>query len=89
MRRVISVLLLAGLALPAGFAQSALADTISVALDEVQTVTFPSQVATVNVGNPAIADITMIDARRRLPQPPKCSFVISAFLCILAPGEAG
>jgi hypothetical protein len=55
MRRVISVLLLAGFALPA------YADTINVALDEVQTVTFPSQVATVNVGNPSIADITMID----------------------------
>jgi len=55
MRRVISALLLVGFALPVH------ADTISVALDEVQTVTFPSQVATVNVGNPVIADITMID----------------------------
>ncbi len=54
---VVGALLLAGFALPA------CADTISVALDEVQTVTFPSQVATVNVGNPAIADITMIDDR--------------------------
>jgi len=57
MRRIIPALLLACLALPA------YADTISVALDEVQTVTFPNQVATVNVGNPAIADITMIDDR--------------------------
>jgi len=55
MRRTLYALLLAGFALPA------YADTISVALDEVQTVTFPSQVATVNVGNPSIADITMID----------------------------
>jgi hypothetical protein len=60
MRRVISVLLLAGFALPA------YADTISVAMDEAQTVTFPSQVAFVDVGNPAIADITMIDDRHAL-----------------------
>jgi hypothetical protein len=61
MRRVISALLLAGFALPAGFAQSAWADTISVALDEVQTIAFPSVPAAVNVGNPSIADITMFD----------------------------
>lgn len=58
MRRAsLALLLLAGLGLPAQ------ADTLSVAMDEVQTVTFPRQVATVNVGNPAIADITMIDDR--------------------------
>ena len=58
MRRFLLATLLAGLALPAQ------ADSISVALDEVQTVTFPRPVGTVNVGNPAIADITMIGARR-------------------------
>jgi len=60
MRRVTSSTFFGALLL-AGFALPACADTISVALDEVQTVTFPSQVATVNVGNPSIADITMID----------------------------
>ncbi|MBV9549141.1 MAG: pilus assembly protein N-terminal domain-containing protein [Alphaproteobacteria bacterium] len=63
MRRLIPLLLLSGLALPAGFAQSALADNLSVALDEVQTVHFPLAPAAVNVGNPAIVDITMIDDR--------------------------
>ena len=58
MRRAILATLFVALALPAR------AENISVALDEVQTVTFPRAVATVNVGNPAIADITMIDARR-------------------------
>jgi hypothetical protein len=62
MRRAnLALLLLAGLGLPMGL--PARADTLSVAMDEVQTVTFPRQVATVNVGNPAIADITMIDDR--------------------------
>ena len=32
-------------------------------MDEVRTVTFPKPVATVYVGNPAIADINMIDSR--------------------------
>ena len=32
-------------------------------MDEVRTVSFPKTVATVYVGNPAIADINMIDSR--------------------------
>lgn len=36
---------------------------VSVAMDEVRTITFPKTVATVYVGNPAIADINMIDNR--------------------------
>jgi Flp pilus assembly secretin CpaC len=36
---------------------------LAIAMDQVQTVTFNVPVATVYVGNPAIADITMIDAR--------------------------
>jgi hypothetical protein len=57
------------LALGSAFAApAALADTMSLTLDEVQTITFPRAVATVNVGNPAIADITMIDARRAFIQ---------------------
>jgi hypothetical protein len=57
MRRALLAVLLAGIALPAH------AGGITLAMDEVQTVTFPKAVATVNVGNPAIADITMIDSR--------------------------
>jgi len=36
---------------------------VAVAMDEVRTVTFPKSVATIYVGNPAIADINMIDSR--------------------------
>jgi Flp pilus assembly secretin CpaC len=36
---------------------------VSIAMDEVRTVTFPKSVATIYVGNPAIADINMIDSR--------------------------
>ncbi len=36
---------------------------VNVGLDEVHTLTFRSPVASVYVGNPTIADITMIDAR--------------------------
>jgi hypothetical protein len=38
------------------------------ALDEVHTLTFHSPVATVYVGNPSIADITMIDSRHAFVQ---------------------
>jgi hypothetical protein len=58
MRRVLLAALFAALALPAQ------ADTISVALDEVRTITFPRAVSTINVGNTRIADVTPIDARR-------------------------
>jgi Flp pilus assembly secretin CpaC len=36
---------------------------IALAMDEVRTLTFARPIATVYVGNPSIADITMIDAR--------------------------
>jgi hypothetical protein len=36
---------------------------VSLALDEVHTLTFRAPIATVYVGNPSIADITMIDSR--------------------------
>jgi Flp pilus assembly secretin CpaC len=62
MRRVLLAALFAGLALPAQ------ADNISVTLDEVQTISFPRAVSTVFAGNTAIADITMIDARRAFVQ---------------------
>ena len=41
----------------------AFAAGVSVSMDEVRTVAFAKPVATVYVGNPAIADINMIDAR--------------------------
>ena len=41
----------------------ALAGGVAVPMDEVRTVAFAKPVATVYVGNPAIADINMIDAR--------------------------
>jgi len=36
---------------------------MSIAMDEVRTITFAGPVSTVYVGNPAIADINMIDSR--------------------------
>ncbi|MGH6828871.1 MAG: pilus assembly protein N-terminal domain-containing protein [Rhizomicrobium sp.] len=52
------------IALPILFAVSPVhAAGLTVALDEVRTITFPKPVATVFVGNPAIADINMIDSR--------------------------
>jgi hypothetical protein len=43
--------------------QPAFAKGVNMAMDEVRTVTFPKPVATVYVGNPAIADVNMIDTR--------------------------
>jgi hypothetical protein len=43
-------------------------DGVSLALDEVHTLTFQSPVSTVYVGNPTIADVTMIDARHAFVQ---------------------
>jgi hypothetical protein len=42
---------------------AALAGGVSVPMDEVRTVTFGKPVATVYVGNPAIADVNVIDSR--------------------------
>ena len=42
---------------------SAQAADVSVMMDEVRTMTFKTPVSTVYVGNPAIADINMIDSR--------------------------
>ncbi len=44
------------------------ASDVTLALDEVHTLTFKGPVGTVYVGNPAIADITMIDARHAFVQ---------------------
>ncbi len=43
-------------------------DGVALALDEVHTLTFKNPIATVYVGNPAIADVTMIDARHAFVQ---------------------
>lgn len=52
----LSALLLAGSASAAG--------GFAVATDEVRMLNFPQPVATVYVGNPAIADVTVVDANR-------------------------
>jgi Flp pilus assembly secretin CpaC len=44
-------------------AAPAYAAGVSVTMDEVRTITFPKTVSTIYVGNPAVADINMIDSR--------------------------
>lgn len=44
-------------------AHPAYAAGVAIATDEVRTITFPKPVATVYVGNPAIAEINLIDPR--------------------------
>src|SRR5215475_7887136 len=41
---------------------------VALALDEVHTLAFETPVSTVYVGNPSIADVTMIDARHAFVQ---------------------
>jgi Flp pilus assembly secretin CpaC len=41
---------------------------VGLALDEVRTLSFKNPIATVYVGNPAVADVTMIDARHAFIQ---------------------
>jgi hypothetical protein len=65
MRRALFVPALLAVALPAFAAQSG---AVNLGLDEVHTLTFRGPVATVYVGNPAIADITMIDSRHAFVQ---------------------
>ena len=43
-------------------------DYVGLGLDEVHTLTFRTPVSTVYVGNPSIADVTMIDARHAFVQ---------------------
>ena len=43
-------------------------DAVALALDEVHTLTFRTPVSTVYVGNPTIADVTMLDARHAFVQ---------------------
>lgn len=65
MRRAVVIAALFTVAAPALAAETA---AVNLGLDEVHTLTFRSPVATVYVGNPAIADITMIDARHAFVQ---------------------
>ena len=64
MRRFLAASILAAALTPS----MAAAGDVVLSLDEVHTVTFRAPVATVYVGNPAIADITMIDARHAFVQ---------------------
>jgi type IV secretory pathway protease TraF len=43
-------------------------DSVALGLDEVHTLTFRTPVSTVYVGNPTIADVTMIDAKHAFVQ---------------------
>lgn len=63
MRTFLQVICGAGLA-ALSLAPAAEAREINVPMDEVRIVTFPTAVSTVYVGNPAIADVTVIDSRR-------------------------
>ena len=70
MRRI---LLAASFLACAGYADAAPHETskggdVALALDEVHTLTFKSPIATVYVGNPSIADVTMIDSRHAFVQ---------------------
>jgi hypothetical protein len=60
MRR--TIILLATVLLTAGAAQARNA-SVSVPLDGVRMVAFASPISTLYIGNPAIADVTMIDKR--------------------------
>ncbi len=44
------------------------APSVALSLDEVRTLTFETPVSTIYVGNPTIADVTMIDARHAFVQ---------------------
>jgi len=72
MRRALFVTALLAATAPAHAAgkpaHAAMNDAVALALDEVHTLTFRAPVATVYVGNPAIADVTMIDARHAFVQ---------------------
>jgi hypothetical protein len=63
MRRTLFAALAIVVASPAFAAGVPHAAGVSIAMDEVRTITFPKPVATIYVGNPSIADINMIDSR--------------------------
>src|SRR5215472_10086126 len=47
----------------AGLSGTAIAGSVVVAMDNVMLVTFKKPVSTVYIGNPSIAEVTMIDSR--------------------------
>jgi hypothetical protein len=59
---------LAAATLIAATPASAAGDSVALALDEVHTLTFKTPIATIYVGNPTIADVTMLDARHAFVQ---------------------
>lgn len=63
MRRSLLATAFIALTLPLALPSPALAAGLAISMDEVRTVSFGVPVATVYVGNPAIADVNMIDAR--------------------------
>jgi hypothetical protein len=71
-RALLATALLAACAIAADAApktvKPAPGNDVALALDEVHTVTFKAPISTVYVGNPAIADVTMIDARHAFVQ---------------------
>ena len=63
------ILLAAAIVASTGIAHAApKGDGVALALDEVRTLTFKNPITTVYVGNPSIADVTMIDARHAFVQ---------------------
>jgi opacity protein-like surface antigen len=60
--------LLLATAVFAACGSAAVADAVSVPLDEVRVITFAKPVATLYVGNPVIADVTIIDNRHAFVQ---------------------
>lgn len=67
MQRALFAAALTVLTTPA-FSASALAGALSVPLDEVRVVSFGKPVSTLYVGNPVIADVTIIDNRHAFVQ---------------------
>lgn len=71
-RALLATALLATCAMQADAAPKAVkparSNNVALALDEVHTLTFKAPISTVYVGNPSIADVTMIDARHAFVQ---------------------
>jgi Flp pilus assembly secretin CpaC len=63
MRRSLLATAFIALTLPLALPSPVAAAGLAISMDEVRTVSFGAPVATVYVGNPAIADVNMIDAR--------------------------
>ena len=68
MRRAIFAAALLAATVSSGAIAADKSDSVALALDEVHTLTFRTPVSTVYVGNPSIADVTMIDARHAFVQ---------------------